>query len=62
MPSAPISTAEVGVIIFVKPSPNWNAMTVACLESPITSEKGAMIGIVRAALAEPEGMKMLIHV
>ena len=62
MPSAPISTAEVGVIIFVNPSPNWNAITVACLDSPITSEKGAIIGIVSAAFAEPEGMNILMQV
>ncbi len=54
MPRAPISTADVGVIMLVNPSPNWIAITVACLESPITSENGAIIGMVRAAFAEPE--------
>ena len=28
-PSAAIRTPDVGVIILVKPSPNWNAITVA---------------------------------
>ena len=28
-PKAPIKTPEVGVIMLVKPSPNWNAITVA---------------------------------
>ena len=50
------------MIIFVNPSPNWKAITVACLDNPITSEKGAMMGMVRAALAEPDGMMMLIMV
>ncbi|MPN57481.1 hypothetical protein SDC9_205175 [bioreactor metagenome] len=35
---------------------------VACLERPITSEKGAIIGIVIAAFAEAEGMKMFNRV
>ena len=55
-------TPETGVIMLVKPSPNWKARTVAWRESPIRSEKGAMMGIVRAALAVAEGMKRLIPV
>jgi len=27
-PSTPINTPKVGVIILVKPSPNWKALTV----------------------------------
>ena len=50
------STPEQGVIIFVKPSPNWKASTVACLDKPIRSENGAMMGIVSAAFAVAEGM------
>jgi hypothetical protein len=55
-------TPEHGVIILVKPSPNWKARTVACLDTPIRSENGAMIGIVTAALAEADGIKMLMNV
>ena len=29
--------------MFVNPSPNWKAITVTCLEMPMTSENGAMI-------------------
>ena len=52
-----IRTPEHGVIIFVKPSPNWKARTVAWRDRPIMSENGAMIGIVTAAFAEADGMK-----
>ena len=61
-PRTAISTPDVGVIILVNPSPNWKAITVACFDNPIKSEKGAMIGMVRAALALPEGMIRLISV
>ena len=60
--STAIRTPEHGVIIFVKPSPNWKARTVACLDTPIISENGAMIGIVTAAFAEAEGMNTLMNV
>ena len=60
--STAISTPEQGVIIFVNPSPNWKAITVACRETPIISENGAMIGMVTAALAEAEGMKRFMNV
>ena len=60
--STAMRTPEHGVIIFVNPSPNWNARTVACRETPIISENGAMIGIVTAALAEAEGMKRFMNV
>lgn len=45
----PIKTPEVGTIRFVIPSPSWNASTAVCLEIPMRSLKGAMMGIVRAA-------------
>ncbi len=48
--------------MFVNPSPNWKASTVAWRESPIRSEKGAIIGIVMAALAVADGMKRLMNV
>ena len=35
-------------------------MTVAWRERPIRSEKGAIIGMVMAALAEPDGIRMLM--
>lgn len=56
IPNDPISTPDVGVIILVNPSPNWNAMMVDWREISIRSENGIMIGIVSAAFAEPEGM------
>ena len=55
-----MSTPEVGVIMLVKPSPNWKAITVACRDRPIRSENGAMMGMVMAALAEPEGIRILM--
>ena len=62
IPRTAMRTPEVGVIILVNPSPNWNAITVACLLTPIISEKGAMIGIVMAALALADGMTRLMRV
>ena len=61
-PNTAIRTPEVGVSRLVKPSPNWKAITVVCLESQISSEKGAMIGMVKAALALPDGINRLISV
>ena len=61
-PRAAIKTPLVGVIMLVKPSPNWKATTVAWREMPIRSLKGAMIGMVMAALAEPLGITILIKV
>ena len=55
-----IRTPEVGVSILVKPSPNWKASTIAWRETPTISAKGAMMGMVIAALAEAEGMRKLI--
>lgn len=62
IPNTAISTPEVGVIIFVNPSPNWKASTVACLDSPIRSENGAITGIVIAAFAVAEGMNRFMKV
>ena len=52
-PSTPMSTPEVGVIMLVKPSPNWKARTVSCRGISIKSDHSAIIGMVSAALAEP---------
>ena len=52
--NTPIKTPDVGVIKFVKPSPMWNAVTVACFDRPIISEISRNIGIISAALAVPE--------
>ena len=60
MASAAIRTPEVGVSMLVKPSPNWKASTMACLETPTMSAKGAMMGMVMAALADALGMRKLI--
>ena len=57
-PRTPISTPDIGVTIFVNPSPNWNASTVNCLGMFMISENSAIMGIVSAALAEPEGIKI----
>ena len=46
--------------MFVNPSPNWKASTIACRETPTMSEKGAMIGMVMAALAVALGMTKLM--
>ncbi len=61
-PKTPISTPDVGVIIFVNPSPNWNAITVDWRDNPIRSENGAIIGMVKAAFAEPDGITTLMTV
>ena len=58
-PNVPISAADVGTIIFVKPSPNWKANTAVCLVTPTISAKGAIIGIVSAAYPDPETTKKL---
>ena len=59
MPNTPMSTPEVGVIMLVNPSPNWKANTLVCREIPIKSENSAIMGMVSAALAEPDGMMRL---
>lgn len=56
----PINTAEVGMIEFVKPSPNWNAITAVCLVIPNKSDSGIIIGIVAEACPLPEGIKKFI--
>ena len=45
-PIQAISTPLVGVIMLVKPSPNWNANTVVCRLTLIRSANCAIIGIV----------------
>ena len=61
MARAATSTPDVGVIMFVNPSPNWKARTMACLDTPTISENGAMIGIVMAAFAVALGIMRLIR-
>ena len=56
-PSTPISTPDVGVIILVKPSPNWKASTVNWRETPIMSDHSAIIGIVRESEKHKEIIK-----
>ena len=60
MARAAMSTPEVGVIMLVKPSPNWKASTIAWRDTPTRSENGAMMGMVMAALAVALGMRKLI--
>ena len=62
IPSAAIKTPDVGVIILVKPSPNWNAITIAWRDKSIRSENGAMMGIVIAAFAVADGIRKFIIV
>ena len=57
-----MSTPLVGVSMLVKPSPNWKASTVVCRERLMRSANCAMMGMVSAALAEPEGMTMFKRV
>ena len=56
----PIVIPDVGIIILLKPSPNWKARTAVCLVTPTISASGIIIGIVRAALALPDGTKKFI--
>ena len=58
-PKQPIKDAEVGIMIFVNPSPSWNASTATCLDTPTKSDRGAINGIVIAAWPEPEATKKL---
>ena len=55
--SAPIVTPLVGIIRLVKPSPNWKVSTAICLLIPETSQIGIIIGIVKDACPDPEGIK-----
>lgn len=54
-----IGVMAVGHIMLERPSPNWKARTADCLEIPIKSDRGAMIGILVTAWPEPDGMKKL---
>lgn len=58
-PSVPISAADVGTMMFVKPSPSWKARTATCLVTPAMSANGAINGIVRAACPDPDTTKKL---
>ena len=49
----------VGQIMLLKPSPNWNARTAHWRLTPIRSDKGAIMGMVVAACAVPEGTRKL---
>ena len=62
IPSTPTSTPLVGVSILVNPSPNWKASTVVWRDTSIRSATWVIIGIVRAALAEPLGITTLSNV
>ena len=58
---AAMRTPEVGVTMFVNPSPNWKASTIAWRETPTISAKGAMMGMVMAALAVALGIRKLMR-
>lgn len=60
--STPINTPEVGVIKFVKPSPIWNAVTVACFDKLTMSDISDNMGIINAALAVPDVISALSKV
>ena len=47
--SAPSRHPDVGTIKLLNASPNWNARTDTCLDTPTISARGAIIGIVSAA-------------
>ncbi len=59
IPRHPIRTPDVGVSILVNPSPNWNASTTAWREILVKSANCVIIGIVRAAFADPDGITIL---
>jgi len=52
----PIVQPKAGEIIFVKPSPYWNAETANCGSIPKALVTGSIIGINMAALLEAEGI------
>ena len=54
-----MTSALVGTIMFVNPSPNWNARTAVCCGTPVSVASGDMIGIVTKACPDPDGMKKL---
>ena len=59
MPRTPMRTPLVGVSMLVKPSPNWKAKTVVWRETLMRSANYVMMGMVRAAFAEPLGITRL---
>jgi hypothetical protein len=52
-----MSTAFVGISMFVKPSPIWNARTEIWRVTPTRSPSGAIRGMVTKACPLPEGTK-----
>jgi len=59
IPMAAIKYPDVGVKRLMIPSPRVKAKTAVCLVTPMKSASGAMMGIVTAALPEPEGTTTL---
>ena len=58
-PRVPKRHPEVGTIRLEKASPSWKARTLVWRDTPTRSERGAIIGMVRAAWPEPETTKKL---
>jgi len=57
IPSIAKTIGLVGMNICMIPCPSWKARTVICLESPIKSDNGAKIGIVKTACPELDTTK-----
>ena len=56
----PISDDDIGSTELEKPSPNWNASTAVCLDTPTRSDTGIIRGIVTAACPVPDTITQLI--
>ena len=56
----PINAEEVGRTELENPSPNWNASSAVCLDTPTRSDTGIISGIVTAACPVPDTITQLI--